>query len=62
MIEIHLVSDKYLQHCKSLMPDFFPQGMTNNVRFAFNIGDTTWAVYNSVLSWKNRISDTKDNI
>jgi hypothetical protein len=28
------------------MPKLFLQGMTNNVRFAFSVGDTLQAVYN----------------
>ena len=36
--------------------------MTNNVRFTFSVGDTTWAFVNVVLGKTNRIGDTKYNM
>jgi len=37
------------------------QGMTNNVRFIFSVGDTTWAVYKLVLNKANRMGEIKHN-
>jgi hypothetical protein len=62
MIEIwmkkHLASDRKLQHCTSILPKFSIQGMTNNVRFTFSVGDTIRTVSKWVLSKTNRIGDT----
>jgi hypothetical protein len=38
------------------------QGMTNNVRFTFNVGGTTQRVYKLAWSKANRISDIKYNV
>ena len=37
---------QHFQLCKSIMPNFFLQGMTKNVRFMFGVGETTRVVYN----------------
>ena len=46
----HLVSDKFYNNLNLLMPNYyyFEQGMTNNVRCRYSVGDTTWAVIISV--------------
>ena len=45
-IENHMVSDCSCNTLKSLKPNIFPQGATNNIRFTTTVGDTTWPVYN----------------
>ena len=43
--KIHLVCDCCLQHCKSIMSNFFLQGIKYNVKCTFDVGDTTHAVH-----------------
>ena len=35
---------QWLQDCKPIMPEHFTK-VTNDVKFTFNVGDTTQAVY-----------------
>ena len=42
----HLVSDNIYNTIKSIVPKYIFQGLMNNVRFTFSVGDTTRAVYN----------------
>ena len=65
MIEIwmrdRLVSDNNLQHSKSIIPQFFLQGTTNNVRLTLSVCDTTPG-FTIVLSKAIRIDDTTYDI
>ena len=61
--ENHLVSDKLLQHCKSITAIFFLQVRTNNVKFTFGIDDTTYmGSLQRESSKANRTCDTKYTI
>ena len=46
MDEKEEASDNNCNICKSIMPELFLQGRTNNGWFTFSVGDTTHAVYN----------------
>ena len=53
----HLVSDNNCNAVNVYCPIFW-QGMTNNVRFAFSVGDTLGAVHNKYWARQNKIGDT----
>ena len=46
LMENHLVSDGNCNVVNLYLSNFFWQGMTNNARFTFSVGDATLAVHN----------------
>ena len=48
-----------MQHCKSIMPKKFLQGLTYNVRFTFGVSENYMGGLQLILSKINRIGDTK---
>ena len=51
-----------MQHGKFTMSKNIFQGMKNNVKFTFSVGDTKWWVYNLILSKTNIVGGIKYNI
>ena len=54
-----LVADSNCDTVDLQCPVFFLQGMANNGRFTFSVGDTRWAGLQLVLSKTSRIGDIK---